>query len=186
VALAGKDRVRLIGTPAYLTPELRTAIQLSWGTIQRESSYAGSHEFKLTGNPWGASPGPDLVRSQRLILGILEAMARMGWDLVLSTDISQRQRDQDTLYFEQNATIANDDLNGGDGSNAPSRPVNVEMFAVCFHKSDKIRVLAMAVPQAQKVTALVKQAVISQWKYKYDELEEPQDCFFLVLWAIWH
>ncbi|GJJ71606.1 hypothetical protein EMPS_03956 [Entomortierella parvispora] len=166
VALAGKDKIRLIGTPAYLTPELRIAIQSSWGTIQRESSYGGSHEFKLQGNPWGASPGPDLVRSQRLILAILEAMARLGWDLVLSTDISQRQRDQDTLYFEQNATFASDDANSGDGTKAPSRTANVEMFAVCFHKSDKIRVLAMAIPQTQKVTALVKQAVASQWKYK--------------------
>ncbi|KAG0049523.1 hypothetical protein BGZ83_005709 [Gryganskiella cystojenkinii] len=170
VALAGGDKIRLIGTPSYLTPEIRSTIQMSWGTVQKESSYAGSHEFKLTGHPWKAE-GPDLIRCRKLILGMVETMARMGWDLILSTDISQRDSDQDTMFFELNQAIAaaeaNDDTQRVVNENilGPLRPVNVEMFAICFHKSDKIRVLAMSIHQAQKVLGLVKQAIASQWKY---------------------
>ncbi len=82
ISLNMHDRIRLIGVPAELTGTLREAIQLGWGmSIQSERDYHGTHEFKLTGNPW-LGHGAEAVMSRRLLNYILIAMARNGWNLI--------------------------------------------------------------------------------------------------------
>ncbi|KAF9332198.1 hypothetical protein BG006_004938 [Podila minutissima] len=142
IALTGTDKIRLIGTPGSITAPLRSSILYSWGTIQRESNYAGAHEFKLLGAPWN-SHGPDSVRSRRLLTAILYTMARAGWNLIHATDVSQKNDDKDTLFFE-----------------LKTPDPDVEMFTVLFNKSDRIRVL-----DAPSMMLLVKQAIPAQWKY---------------------
>lgn len=144
IALTGTDKIRLIGTPGSITAPLRSSILYSWGTIQRESNYAGAHEFKLLGAPWN-SHGPDSVRSRRLLTAILYTMARAGWNLIHATDVSQKDDDKDTLFFE-----------------LKTPDPDVEMFTVSFNKSDRIRVL-----DAPSMMLLVKQAIAAQWKYGY-------------------
>jgi len=211
ISLTGRDKIRLIGTPTALSPLVRSSILSSWGTIRKESNYAGSHEFKLSGSPW-RSQGPDAVRSRRLLNGILYTMAKAGWDLVQATDVSQRERDKDTLFFEYTESLSD---HGGGGSSLlsscsasmastgglPALPGvgtsrsgslrvgsssgmgigsgsvrrdgygedglrEVELFAVSFNRSDRIRVISQQPPQvASRMMELIKQAVASQWKY---------------------
>ncbi|KAG0332574.1 hypothetical protein BG004_001193 [Podila humilis] len=142
IALTGSDKIRLIGTPGNITAPLRSAILFSWGTIQRESDYSGAHEFKLLGSPWN-SDGPDSVRSKRLLTSILYTMARAGWNLIYSSNVSQKDADKDTLFFE-----------------FKTPDPAVEMFSVSFNKSDRIRVL-----DAPSMMLLVRQAVEQQWKF---------------------
>ncbi|KAF9187942.1 hypothetical protein BGZ51_001634 [Haplosporangium sp. Z 767] len=161
IALSGTDKIRLIGTPDPLTPLLRSAILSTWGTIQRECNFAGSHEFKLSGTPWDGQ-GPDTVRSRRLLSSILFTMARAGWNLLQATDVSMREHHKDTLFFEYTEPP------GG-----VETLHEVELFAVSFHKSDRIRIISQQSPQvAIRMMELVKQAVVSQWKYG---IQEEQD-----------
>ncbi|KAF9424136.1 hypothetical protein BGZ94_008102 [Podila epigama] len=142
IALTGIDKVRLIGTPSDITAPLRSSIVHSWGTIQRESNYAGAHEFKLLGSPWN-SQGPDSVRARRLVTAILYTMARAGWNLIQATDVSQKKEDKDTFFFE-----------------FKTPDPEIEMFTVSFNKTDRIRVL-----DAPPMMQLVKHAIETQWKY---------------------
>lgn len=174
ISLTGRDKIRLIGTPPPLTPLLRSSILSSWGTIRRESNYAGSHEFRLSGTPWHGQ-GPDSVRSRRLLNGILYTMAKAGWDLVQATDVSLRERDKDTLFFEYSEPSSSSSVIVASGSG--SRHVSgdgygmdglreVELFAVSFNRSDRIRVVSQQPPQvAFRMMELIKQAVASQWRY---------------------
>lgn len=70
-------------------------------------------------------------------------MARAGWSLIHATDVSQKDDDKDTLFFE-----------------FKTPDPDVEMFTVSFNKSDRIRVL-----DAPSMMLLVKQAIAAQWKY---------------------
>ncbi|KAF9586651.1 hypothetical protein BGW38_000025 [Lunasporangiospora selenospora] len=146
VALTSTDKIRLIGTPPELTAPLRSGILESWGTIQRESCYAGSHEFKLKGKPWHVE-GPDSVRARRLLAAVLLIMARNGWNLLQSTGMTRRDQDRDTLFFEHGVPDA-----------------QVELFTVSFNRSDRIRVIGLA-PLVSQMVTLLKQAISSQWKY---------------------
>ncbi|KAF9432859.1 hypothetical protein BGZ76_010230 [Entomortierella beljakovae] len=165
IALLDKNKIRLIGTPQPLTPLLRSAIITCWGTISSESNYAGAHEFRLSGAPFRGE-GPDLVRSRRLLLGLLYTMARAGWDLIQATDVSKRESDRDTLFFEYSppasASSSSSRTVGYDGEGLRE----VELFAVSFNRTDRIRVISQQSPEvAYRMMDLIKQAVASQWKY---------------------
>ncbi|CAO3568899.1 unnamed protein product [Mortierella alpina] len=171
ISLTGNDKIRLIGTPAPLTPLIRSAILSTWGTIQRESNYAGAHEFKLSGTPWHGQ-GPDSVRSRRLLSSLLFTMARVGWNLLQATDVSQREHDKDTLFFEYTEPPSQS-ASGSRETDAAGALREVELFAVSFHKSDRIRVISPQPPEvALRMMGLVKQAVASQWKYG---IQQEQD-----------
>ncbi|KAF9362008.1 hypothetical protein BGX34_006788 [Mortierella sp. NVP85] len=133
-------------------------------------------------------------------------MAKAGWDLVQATDVSQRERDKDTLFFEYTESLSEHGSSSCSASMASSRgpPVmpgvgtsrsgsmrigsssgagvgsgsvlrdgygedglrEVELFAVSFNRSDRIRVISQQPPQvASRMMELIKQAVASQWKY---------------------
>ncbi|KAI1314769.1 hypothetical protein EDD11_001738 [Mortierella claussenii] len=175
ISLTDTDKIRLIGTPPPLTPLLRSAVLNCWGTIQRESNYAGSHEFKLSGKPWHGQ-GPDAVRSRRLISGILYTMAKAGWDLIQATDVSKRLQDKDTLFFEYagDAVVSSSPASStsssgsgaGIGASSGDGLREVELFAVSFNRTDRIRVISQQPAQvAFRMMELIKQAVAAQWKY---------------------
>ncbi|KAF9995822.1 hypothetical protein BGZ80_000670 [Entomortierella chlamydospora] len=169
ISLLDKNKIRLIGTPPPLAPLLRSAIITCWGTISKESNYAGAHEFKLSGAPFRGQ-GPDLVRSRRLILGLLYTMARAGWDLVQASDVSRRRQDKDSLFFEYAEPIGGPSSSSGmrslTGEIGPEGLREVELFAVTFNRTDRIRVISQQSSEAAlRMMELIKQAVASQWKY---------------------
>lgn len=142
------DKIRLIGTGPEVVTAVRQGITSSWGPIQRERDYCGAHEFKLLGNPWHGQ-GADAVRSRRLITGVLRAMAQQGWNLIQAADVSKKQSDKDSMFFES-VQLTNGLVDIG----------QVDMFAVSFNMSDRIRLI----DAPAHIPALVKQAIQSQWK----------------------
>ncbi|KAJ3046774.1 hypothetical protein HK097_000526 [Rhizophlyctis rosea] len=101
VSLHESDKLRLMG----FTPEeiafVKQAISTSWSQgIQAESKYAGAYQIKLKGNPWWGQ-GSEAVPSRLLIAAILRHLLNMGWLLTLSTDISKKQYDKDTLFLRR-------------------------------------------------------------------------------------
>ncbi|KAG0282601.1 hypothetical protein BGZ96_000315 [Linnemannia gamsii] len=148
ITLNETDKMRLLGVPPTLVVPIRNAITSSWGQIQSEQIYYGAHEFKLLGNPWRGQ-GTDSVLSRTLIVSVLRAMAVNGWNIVQAADVSKKDHGKDALFFE---TI--------DPSIGIVLPDEVDMFAISFNSSDKLRIIGN-VP-ASIVTA-VKQAIHTQW-----------------------
>lgn len=99
VSMHKSDRIRLLNFPTDITDTIRQAIVTSWPRgVQSERPYGGSHEFHLRGYPW-ASSGNDAIHARRLVRTILEDLAKRGWMLSLSTDVSRKSTDKDTLVF---------------------------------------------------------------------------------------
>ncbi|KAF9359007.1 hypothetical protein BGX34_008584 [Mortierella sp. NVP85] len=149
ITLNETDKLRMIGVTPQAVQAVRQAISTSWGTIKRERDYHGSHEFKVVGNPWYGQ-GKEAVRSRRLITGVLRAMAQQGWNLVQSADVSKKQNDKDTLFFES-VYLANGLVDVGE----------VDMFAISFNMSDCIRLI----DAPAHIAPVVKQAIRTQWKW---------------------
>ncbi|KAF9426269.1 hypothetical protein BGZ94_006750 [Podila epigama] len=143
ISLNESDKIRLIGTPPEITQPMRTAILTSWGTIQRERNYFGAHEFKMLGNPWFGQ-SEEAVKSRKLITAVLRVMANFGWNLIQAADVSKKQGDKDSLFFEP----------------GPVQDPQAEMFSISFNRWDRIRVI-----DAPHAVPFVKQAIQTQWKF---------------------
>ncbi|KAG0042878.1 hypothetical protein BGZ83_012072 [Gryganskiella cystojenkinii] len=135
IALADTDRIRLINTNPARTAMIRQVIQQHWKDgIQKERVVVDqiSFEFKLKGGPWHCMIA-DAVRSRRLVLAMIRAMAQIGWKLCASIDVVTLGPNADTMYFELDPIA---------GMN-PDAPMNfaVDMFAISFHNPDTIRVI---------------------------------------------
>ncbi|KAF9346706.1 hypothetical protein BGX26_001787 [Mortierella sp. AD094] len=144
INLNGTDRIRLIATPPTLVDPIRQAILASWGPIQKEGNYAGAHEYKLLGNPWNGG-GLESVNSRKLLTGLLRTMAQHGWNLLQASDISKKQYDVDSLFFEPSMV---------------PEVGQVDMFSVSFNGTDMIRLIE-APPF---IIPLVKGAIQAQWR----------------------
>ncbi|KAG0093325.1 hypothetical protein BGZ92_006191 [Podila epicladia] len=143
ITLNEADKMRLIGTPPEITHAIRLAIRQGWGGIQREQNYAGAHEFKMLGNPWHGQ-SEEAVRSRKLITAVLRTMANYGWNLIQAADVSKKQSDKDSLFFEL----------------GPVQDPQADLFSISFNRSDRIRVI-----DAPHMVPYVKQAIQTQWKY---------------------
>ncbi|KAG0355267.1 hypothetical protein BGX24_006701, partial [Mortierella sp. AD032] len=100
ITLNESNKIRLIGGPPELASHLRTGINRSWpGKISAEQNYFGAHEFKMLGKPWLGS-GPEHVPARRLALEIVRVMVKQGWNLVQSVDVSRKEMDKDSMFFE--------------------------------------------------------------------------------------
>lgn len=134
------DRLRLLACPPEIIPLIRESIQTSWGKVQDERPYNGSHEFKLKGYPWYGQ-GDDAVSSRRLLASILTVMARNGWNLLQSTDVSKKEGDKDSLFFERGVVDP-----------------DASLFAVSFNMGDRIRII-----DAPGFLPYIKEAVNTMW-----------------------
>ncbi|KAF9359009.1 hypothetical protein BGX34_008586 [Mortierella sp. NVP85] len=148
ISLNESDKIRMIGVGPQVIQAVRQAIAMSWGTIQRERDYHGAHEFKLLGNPWHGQ-GHEAVRSRRLITGVLRAMAEQGWNLLQASDVSKKQHDKDSLFFESVPLV-----------NGLASIGQVDMFSLSFNRSDLIRLIDAPAYMAP----VLKQAIQSQWR----------------------
>ncbi|KAG0225204.1 hypothetical protein B0O80DRAFT_458851 [Mortierella sp. GBAus27b] len=149
ITLNETDKIRLIGASPELVHHVRQGIATSWGTIQRERDYYGAHEFKLLGTPWYGQ-GTEAVSARRLITGVLRAMAQQGWNIIQSADVSKKQNDKDSLFFEK-AHLPNGLMDVG----------QVDMFSISFNRSDRIRLI----DAPAHIPPLVKHAIQTQWKW---------------------
>ncbi|KAF9286880.1 hypothetical protein BGZ88_008846 [Linnemannia elongata] len=148
ITLNETDKIRLLGVPPVLVDPIRNAISSSWGHIQSEQTYFGAHEFKLLGTPWRGQ-GTDSITSRTLIVSVLRTMAVNGWNMIQAADVSKKEHGKDALFFE---TI--------DPSLGAVMPDEVDMFAMSFNSSDKLRIIGN-VPTS--IIAAVKQAIQTQW-----------------------
>ncbi|KAG0032468.1 hypothetical protein BGZ81_010815 [Podila clonocystis] len=142
ITLNESDKIRLIATPLELVSAVRQAIYNGWGKIQREQDYAGAHEFKLDEYPWRGD-GKQSVMCRRLLTYILRNMAAHGWNLIQAVDMSKKQMDKDSLFFELGQAM----------------DPKADMFSISFNRSDRIRVI-----DAPHVVPVLRQAIESQWK----------------------
>lgn len=119
------DKIRLLHLPVEQRDAVRDSIKRTWPRgIQRERDYYGSHEFKLSGNPW--SPyGEEALHARRLTRGILATLYDAGWVLFIATDISRNPGDKDNLFFRHQSPA----------------PTPREWFSVTFSKGDRVRLI---------------------------------------------
>jgi hypothetical protein len=99
VSLHMEDRIRFMQFPIEVINICRQTIQSTWRRgIQAQREYGGSKEIKLFGNPWRGS-GDEAIEARRLICALLGTLHAQGWVMTLSTDISKKNMDKDTLIF---------------------------------------------------------------------------------------
>ncbi|KAL8283620.1 hypothetical protein RQP46_005415 [Phenoliferia psychrophenolica] len=124
VTLNMSDRLRLIRFSDGEINALRTTIEGLWPRIQSERVYHGAHEFKLKGYPWSGQ-GREAIPARRLMCGILSTLHQRGWVLTLSTDVTKKGFDKDSLVFRFNTTP----------------PPPSYFCAISFNEGDKLRLI---------------------------------------------
>jgi hypothetical protein len=123
VSMHMEDRLRFLHFPDETFNICRQVVHTAWKRgIQDEREYGGSMEIKLYGHPWRGA-GDESVDARRLICAILGALHGQGWVLTLSTDISKKNWDKDTLLFRHQV---------------PS-PAECEWCCIGFSKTDRIK-----------------------------------------------
>ncbi|KAK3845225.1 MAG: hypothetical protein J3R72DRAFT_521203 [Linnemannia gamsii] len=149
ITLNESDKIRLIGGHPELVSHLRAGINRSWpGKISAEQNYYGAHEFKMHGSPWLAY-GSEHVPARRLALEVVRVMVKQGWNLVQSVDVSRKEMDKDSMFFE---TVDPNSVTGLDLQ-------NLDMFCISFGSSNKVKVI----DGSQDVVEAVRQAIKAQW-----------------------
>ena len=68
--------------------------------MQREGDYCGSHEFKLSGNPWWAS-GEESVEARYLIGALLSQLKHHGWEVGATLDVARKMQDKTVFIMRQ-------------------------------------------------------------------------------------
>jgi hypothetical protein len=117
------DRIRFLQFPKDITNAVQSTVTSVWPMgLQDTRDYYGSWELKLRGNPWRAS-GDEATYSRRLMCKVFETLYNRGWLLSLSTDVSKKQLDKDTLIFR---------------SQNPA-PQPCQWMCISFSKNDRIR-----------------------------------------------
>ncbi|XP_068751085.1 uncharacterized protein [Montipora capricornis] len=123
ISFNSHDLLRVIGAPENLISAVRNTIQGHWVRgIQRESSYAGSWEFKLKGTPWWAD-GQEAVESRYLVLKVMESLQAYGWSPIAAIDSSRKDSDKSALIFRQ------------------SQPRQSPFFCISLNETDKLRLI---------------------------------------------
>ncbi|GJJ71468.1 hypothetical protein EMPS_03818 [Entomortierella parvispora] len=152
IALADRDRVRLINTNPARTAMIRQVIQQNWkqGIHLEKPIGETGHDFKLKGIPWHCV-ADDAVTARRLVLAMIRAMAQMGWVMMASVDIVTMGCNADTMYFELETRKIMD----------PTLPMEpAEMFAMTF---DTLVGAIRLIDASPIVIELIKQAILAKW-----------------------
>ena len=109
IAIRSSDKVRVILGTDYEVNIIRQAIQESWPPgIQNESfQLNGVHEFKLNGRPFllNISFG-DAVMSRRMAGSILNGLCRVGWRLIMSSDLTRTTEFSMTTWVFKKVPVA--------------------------------------------------------------------------------
>lgn len=137
--------------PAEDVAAIRGVIQRSWSKgIQHEKPYSTSYEFKLYGNPWFGQ-AYDAITSRIIMREIFAHLFSQGWILHLSTDVSTKKLDKDSLIFRKQQTP----------------PPASEWIAISFNQSDRLRLIGAPQYLLADVRVLIQQMRLLQaenWK----------------------
>ncbi|WFD19832.1 hypothetical protein MCAP1_002072 [Malassezia caprae] len=99
MSLHNTDCLRLIGFPDAVLPSVRKVIQQSWpGGVRSEKLYGGSYEFRMHGYPWYGK-GNEGIAARRMMRNLLATLCSLGWVMTISTDLSKKTEDKDSLIF---------------------------------------------------------------------------------------
>ncbi|KDQ10258.1 hypothetical protein BOTBODRAFT_36367 [Botryobasidium botryosum FD-172 SS1] len=130
ITLNMSDRLRLIHFPEHICHMVRKVIlDSARNCIRSERNYAGAHEFRLADISWSNSSSK--LVTTHLIALIFSALHHQGWDLVISTRVSQKTDDKDTFCFRHGC---------------PAIARASAFFSIVFKKSDEIH-LVQAPPE---------------------------------------
>lgn len=123
MSLHTNDCLRFLHFPMAIVDLCRQVSNYEWKRgIKKEREYAGAIEFEFKGDPW-VGYGDDAIEARRLVLGLLRALHGQGWVLILSTDISKKSYDKDTLLFRHQSPT----------------PAECEWGTIAFSNSDRLR-----------------------------------------------
>ena len=123
VSLHKHDTIRFLRFPQQDIEALRGVIHASWPKgIQEERLYGGSHEIKLRGYPWGEGYSGSDIKARILMREVFAHLFSVGWILHISTDVSKKEYDKDTMIFRKQAT-----------------PPPSEWVSISFHRADRLR-----------------------------------------------
>ena len=87
--------------------------------LQREGHYCGSHEFKLSGNPWWAT-GEETVESRYLVGVLLAKLKEAGWEVGATLDVARKMQDKTVFIMRQ------------------CPPLRQDWAVIGFHETDKV------------------------------------------------
>ncbi|KAI8821871.1 uncharacterized protein EV422DRAFT_527370 [Fimicolochytrium jonesii] len=156
ISLHESDKLRLLNVPQELIPDFAALLTRSWQKgVQRVQRYGPSLEYKLSGRPWRGQ-GDDAITCRLLARDILSFMFSRGWRLAVSTDLSKKQGDSDSWFFESfvipHSTRA--PLAGGAGSSK----MDPHFGAISFNRSDRIRLIGLPPDLQATIVQCVKQS----------------------------
>jgi len=125
LSLHQHDKIRLLDFPDEAVEVIKQVVQTGWPYgLQDSRTVHNSLELKLKGLPW-LGPGSDSMHARRFMRKLFEALFDAGWILSLSTDVSKKTKDKDTLIFRY--------------QNPPPKPR--DWICVAFSKKDRLRVM---------------------------------------------
>jgi hypothetical protein len=149
ISLNKYDTIRLIDGPAELQHVVQQAVRDAWKrSIQKIESYHGAMSLKLAGNPWWAN-GTEAVESRVLMCHVISEMARCGWSLELTADLSRKDSDKSSFFFVQSSSPIS-----AESWAAAARP-----WCISFNATDRVRLLG-APPE---ILTHIEAAICSGW-----------------------
>uniref|UniRef100_A0A914W883 Uncharacterized protein n=1 Tax=Plectus sambesii TaxID=2011161 RepID=A0A914W883_9BILA len=93
---ADMDLIRLINAPKDIQDTVNNVIHSNWPYgVQREGTRLMGYEWKLQGHPWSSHGGNDYAMSRHLMTRLLNEMARLGWRVICSADVSAKYVNQE-------------------------------------------------------------------------------------------
>lgn len=131
----------MIRFPPDVVVAVKAVIETNWPRgIQNEREITfGAYEFQLRGNPW-TGQGDDSVPARVLMCvfrtglclaltshhrcEVLSTIYHRGWELRMSTDISQKAQDKDLLVYREGPL-----------------PPPCQFLAISFNDSDRLRII---------------------------------------------
>ncbi|KAF2878519.1 hypothetical protein BDV95DRAFT_624938 [Massariosphaeria phaeospora] len=121
LSLHQENRVRFLHFPQQVINLCRDAIRATWPKgIDSEQDYAGAWEIKTNGHPWGGFR--DQSESSRVVCAMLKTLHEQGRVMTLTTDVTKKEFDKDTLVFRHQAPA----------------PAPCDWFSVAFSKYDRL------------------------------------------------
>lgn len=125
LSLYQHDKICLLDFPDEAIQVVKQAIQTDWPHgLQDFRTVHNSLELKLKGLPW-LGFGSDSMHARRFIRKLFEALFDAGWILSLSTNVSKKNKDKDTLIFRYQSP--------------PPKPR--DWICVAFSKRDRLRIM---------------------------------------------
>ncbi|XP_021958265.1 uncharacterized protein LOC110854171 [Folsomia candida] len=149
ILLVKDNQLHLIDCPPGYYELVSEAIQEYWGAI-KTTTFANNGTIKFVlqeidaFGPWSALRRTDQsIRSRRVIGGIMQRLARHGWGLLQTCEISMKENGKDTLFFEDSLIDR-----------------EARIFAISFSRTDRLRLISAPIG----FITIVRDVISSVWK----------------------